>query len=141
MKPKRDPRSKLHIQSRDQQKNLEFIIEKLSVFYQEVNNLALKELQPPLRIYDKVTCTQCGKQFVNKGGLKRHLLRMHAIKNVSIEACTSDIFTLEESVNASDQAQLMLQGDDTRKIVQDILVGVISDPVEKTTEEETPQVY
>ena len=33
IKPKKDPRSKLHLQSRDQKKNLEFIIEKLSMFY------------------------------------------------------------------------------------------------------------
>ena len=35
-KPKKDPRSKLHIQSGDQGKNLDFILEKLSMFYREV---------------------------------------------------------------------------------------------------------
>ena len=138
LKPKRDPRSKLHIQSRDQQKNLEFIIEKLSVFYKEVSASALKELQPPLRIYEKVTCTQCGKQFVNKGGLKRHLLRMHAIKNVSTEARQSDIFTLEESDGSSDQVQVALQVVKASNMVQDILDEVISEP---TTETEVPKVY
>ena len=33
MKPKKDPRSKLHIQSGDQNKNLEFILDSLSLFY------------------------------------------------------------------------------------------------------------
>ena len=32
--PKRDPRSKIHIQGIDQKMNLEFILEKLSLFYQ-----------------------------------------------------------------------------------------------------------
>ena len=83
LKPKRDPRSKVHIQGRDQNENMEFIVEKLASFYREVRHLAVKELPAPVRMFDKATCGQCGKQFVNKGGLKRHVIRMHSVKSVS----------------------------------------------------------
>ena len=35
-KPKKDPRSKLHIQSGDQKRNFEFVFDSLSMFYREV---------------------------------------------------------------------------------------------------------
>ena len=68
-KPKKDPRSKLHIQSGDQSKNLEFIMDKLSLFYREVclsqpagcSSIELKEMQ-------RAHCGKCGKQFTNKKG-------------------------------------------------------------------------
>ena len=77
-KPKKDPRSKLHIQSKDKEKNLDFILESLSRFYDEVCSLqettldavSYKELQRSL-------CAKCGKYFTNKKGLKQHVLRMH----------------------------------------------------------------
>ena len=47
-KPKKDPRPKIHIQSGDQRANLEFIIEKLSLFYNEVNEarLEIQQIKP-----------------------------------------------------------------------------------------------
>ena len=61
-KPKKEPRSKLHIQSGDQNKNLEFILECLSLFYREVCCMTekvaaavdYKEMQRSL-------CGKCGK--------------------------------------------------------------------------------
>ena len=81
-KPKKDPRSKLHIQSKDKEKNLEFILESLSRFYNEVCSMPdvsqeainYKELQRSL-------CAKCGKYFTNKKGLKQHVLRMHSSLN------------------------------------------------------------
>ena len=69
MKPKKDPRSKLHIQGKNQKKNLEFIMEKLAMFYFEVcvldenisKAIVLKDLQ-------RAHCLECGKIFVNRSG-------------------------------------------------------------------------
>ena len=82
-KPKKDPRSKIHIQSANQEKNIEFVFEKLSLFYKEVckqqqerNSLpaiAMKQMQ-------KAACGKCGKLFTDKNGVKRHILRMHVDK-------------------------------------------------------------
>ena len=74
IRPKKDPRSKLHIQSGDQQKNMEFILEKLSMFYREARSMQravltvvdFKEMQRSL-------CGKCGKNFTNKRGLKQHI--------------------------------------------------------------------
>ena len=78
-KPKKDPRSKLHIQSGDQNKNLEFILDCLSLFYREVccmsGGTTLED-----KSSQKSICPKCGKQFVNKKGLKQHNQRMHSSK-------------------------------------------------------------
>ena len=66
-KPKRDNRSKLHIQSKNQENNLEFIIEKLSVFYREVcklNEVTMTSFE--FKNGQKSICDKCGKYFTNK---------------------------------------------------------------------------
>ena len=80
-KPKKDPRSKLHIQSRSQNKNLGFIMDNLATYYQEVcsiNNDSLQSLK--LRWLEKAQCGECGKQLMNKKGLKLHIVRIHQKK-------------------------------------------------------------
>ena len=82
-KPKKDPRSKLHIQSKNQEKNLDFILESLSKFYHEVctirstvhDSLSYKELERSL-------CIKCGKYLATKKGLKQHIIRMHSSKKL-----------------------------------------------------------
>ena len=78
IKPKKDPRSKLHIQSGDQTRNLEFIIENLSLFYKEVNLVPdTLSLMSDHKELGRSMCVRCGKYFTNKKGLKAHILRMH----------------------------------------------------------------
>ena len=77
-KPKKDPRPKLHIQSKDQNKNLEFILEKLSMFYREVCELQNNKCKAiNLKEIERSLCGECGKTFVNRRGLKQHILRAH----------------------------------------------------------------
>ena len=82
-KPKRDNKSKLHIQSKNQEKNLEFIIEKLSSFYREVckmNEITMTSYE--FKNGQKSVCDKCGKYFTNKKGVKQHMLRMHSSRKV-----------------------------------------------------------
>ena len=82
-KPKKDPRPKLHIQSKNQEKNLDFVLESLSKFYHEVctikstvhDSLSYRELERSL-------CIKCGKYFATKKGLKQHVIRMHTSKKL-----------------------------------------------------------
>ena len=67
-------------------KNLDFILEKLSMFYKEVcefkdetfSAIDYKEMQ-------RCLCGNCGKTFTNKRGLKQHILRMHGSKGNRIK--------------------------------------------------------
>ena len=103
-KPKKDPRSKLHIQSGDQGKNLDFILEKLSMFYREVcqtqenTSIDFKELH-------RSQCGKCGKSFTNKRGVKQHIMRMHSSinkKRISSQSKPDDkVITLEEHVDVA----------------------------------------
>jgi hypothetical protein len=80
-KPKKDPRSKLHIQSGDQKKNFEFIIDKLSLFYREACMMKAEALSAmEFNNMDRSVCLKCGKYFTNKKGVKQHMLRMHSNK-------------------------------------------------------------
>ena len=114
-KPKTDPRSKIHVQGKDQAMNLEFIVEKMSLYYQEACTIKYQNVTSVQNVEwsEKVTCCKCGKQYTNKKGLKVHLLRMHAgelpvdahNKAISISHTSSTSssqqdsqFTLEESV-------------------------------------------
>ena len=75
-KPKKDPRSKIHIQSRSQEINLEFVMDKLPAFYKEVFSYKDGKLTATkVKWMQKATCGQCGKQFTNKKGVKQHVLR------------------------------------------------------------------
>ena len=56
---KKESRSKLHIQSNDQRKNLEFMMENLASLLCEVC-----AMNPNLM--EKAQCPQCGKHFINK---------------------------------------------------------------------------
>ena len=78
-KPKKDPRSKFHIQSRDQNKNLQFILENLSMFYSEVLEIyGSPNSELGFRQTQRSLCSKCGKSFTNKKGVKQHILRMHS---------------------------------------------------------------
>ena len=103
-KPKKDPRSKLHIQSGDQSKNLDFILEKLSMFYREVcqtqenTSIDFKELH-------RSQCGKCGKSFTNKRGVKQHIMRKHSSINKKRRSSQSKpddkVITLEEHVDVA----------------------------------------
>ena len=105
IKPKKDPRSKLHLQSRDQQKNFEFIMEKLSMFYHEVyatNRDALSAIE--LKNLQRAICDICGKHFTNKKGVKKHFLRMLEGKEMRVANNKSKSndhtpITIEENVH------------------------------------------
>ena len=81
-KPKKDPRSKLHIQSKDQARNLDFILESLSKFYGEVCKVQNTAANSAIEYKDlaRSICIKCGKNFINKKGLKQHVIRMHSSK-------------------------------------------------------------
>ena len=103
IKPKKDPRSKLHIQSGDQARNLEFILETLSLYYKEVS-LACESLVNNRELKDlgRSMCVKCGKYFTNKRGLKAHMLRMYTSlkkKKVGSGLDEQTPITLEESVD------------------------------------------
>ena len=97
--PKKDPRPKLHIQSRDQSKNLEFILEKLSLFYREVCEMKGNERQAiTYKDIERSLCGKCGKTFSNKRGLKQHILRIHtSVKKVTDKTITE--ITLKEDAS------------------------------------------
>ena len=78
-KPKKDPRSKLHVQSGNQDKNLEFILETLSLFYKEVCEIKVNK-EVGYQDLMRCLCVKCGKTFTSKRGLKQHILRMHNSK-------------------------------------------------------------
>lgn len=104
-KPKKDPRSKIHIQSGDQKAILEFIMEKLSLFDREVSKQSesgstVKEIKH----IQRAMCGKCGKHFTNIKRVKQHILRMHVNKAKKIETLgetpveTVETVTLEEEV-------------------------------------------
>ena len=83
-KPKKDPRSKLHIQSNDQRKNLFYIMDNLASLYQEVSTMNSNPLQAmKFKRLEKAHCNECGKQYTNKKGLNLHMQRMHQKKSIS----------------------------------------------------------
>ena len=55
--PKRDPRPKIHIQSSDMSRNLEFIMENLTLFYREVCKVAENFLLSDIQSHDQKKCT------------------------------------------------------------------------------------
>ena len=83
-KPKKDPRSKLHIQSNDQRKNLFYIMDNLASLYQEVSTMNSNPLQAmKFKRLEKAHCNECGKQYANKKGLNVHMQKMHQKKSIS----------------------------------------------------------
>ena len=94
-KPKNDPRSKLHIQSRDQKINLVFIMDNLSLFYREVCYSQQTPSALELKNMQRAMCPKCGKLFTNKKGVKHHILRMHIRKSKRSESL--DGVTLDEN--------------------------------------------
>ena len=101
-KPKKDPRAKIHIQSGDQGRNLEFIMDKLSLFYREV--CLFTPVETAALNMQKAICGNCGKQFKDRKGVKQHMLRIHVqkVKRVETEReVNKSIITLEESSHAS----------------------------------------
>ena len=85
VKPKVDQRSKLHVQGKDQQTNLSFIMDNLSVYYKEVCNLGRNNISAKsIMQTQKCICPKCGKVLTNKKGVKTHILRMHLNKNKKV---------------------------------------------------------
>ena len=104
-KPKKDNRSKLHIQSGNQEKNLEFIVETLSTFYREVcklNEVIMTSFE--FKNGQKSICEKCGKYFTNKKGVKQHMLRMHSSRRI-VHKISRISVTDEESIEESSQQQ------------------------------------
>ena len=95
-KPKKDPRSKLHIQSGNQNKNLEFILETLSLFYKEVCETKINT-EVGYQDLMRCLCVKCGKTFTSKRGLKQHILRMHDNKKAKQ--------MIEQSIGTADTSQ------------------------------------
>ena len=94
IKPKVDQRSKLHIQGKDQQSNLSFIMDNLSMFYKEVCNFGEKVISAKsIMQTQKCICPKCGKVLMNKKGVKTHILRMHLNKSKKIEDVTESLGT------------------------------------------------
>ena len=131
-KPKKDPRSKLHIQSGDQTKNLDFILEKLSLFYSEVCEMvenALGEID--YKEMHKCLCGKCGKTFTNKRGLKQHIMRMHTSKGQktkNINKCKDPVTLEEEVTNGAGIEELSLNIGDSKRIIE---VAAVSKPAVK----------
>ena len=74
-------RPKLHIQSGDQNKNLDFILEKLSMFYRDVITIPQEKWAAvEMKEMQKSLCGRCGKTFTNKRGLKQHIMRMRRMR-------------------------------------------------------------
>ena len=94
-KPKKDPRSKLLIQSGDQRTNLDFVLDKLPLFYREVvqiqNNLNLE-----FKSMQRAVCPKCNKLFTTKKGGKQHILRMHSKKD-KMSSVVGPVLTLGET--------------------------------------------
>ena len=70
-KPKKDPRSKLHIRSKNQAKNLDFILDSLSKFYFKV--CKMRNYRPAaisFKELERIFCIKCGKYFTNKKRIK-----------------------------------------------------------------------
>ena len=64
--PKKDPRPKLHIQGRDQSKNSEFILEKLSLFYRELWEMQRNAVQSlNYKDMERSLCGKCEKTSTN----------------------------------------------------------------------------
>ena len=133
-KPKKDPRSKLHIQGGDQNKNLDFILEKLSKFYREVcflQETTSKALE--LRDLHRSLCIICGKHFTNKRGLKQHIIRIHDNKTKKIVVNKKDMeisVTLDEIVNVSKSS-----GSD----VVPVALATLSQPMSDITRSPVPK--
>ena len=50
---------------------------------------------------EKSVCGQCGKQFANKNGVKKHILRMHAGKEQRADNPTTANLSINVNVNHS----------------------------------------
>ena len=107
--PKKDPRPKIHIQSSDMSKNLDFIVEKLTVFYREVCDTAENAIGIEYHIQErkKSTCNVCGKILVNNKGLRNHITRMHAksIENDTSKSIAGDLLHVEQSLASRNQIE------------------------------------
>ena len=82
IKPKKDKKSKIHVQSRDQKENMTFIMDRMSCFYKEVLSSSFLMIANEKNSQEgiKVKCNMCGKEFSSEKGLKSHTTRMH-VKN------------------------------------------------------------
>ena len=158
--PKVDSRSKIHVQSRDQQANIEFIMDKISSMYQEVANLK-EQPQKALKMkqMERSLCGECGKLFTNKKGLKQHIIRTHLSKEEmcsktknlkeSEQTHVGKVHRVEESsslvlVHQDINEGRQLQSEDKRAkdtethdnsdIIETLVVNVMADAVEKAND-------
>ena len=84
-KPKKDPRSKIHVQGGNQKANMDFVMDTMSTFYQEVCRQMDKDpVLHGIKAMQRAMCAKCGKSFTNKKGVKQHILRMHINKTKAI---------------------------------------------------------
>ena len=100
-KPKKDPRSKLLIQSGDQRVNLEFVLEKLPLFYKEVAKLQSSSVSAlELKNMQRSMCPKCNKLFTTKKGVKAHIIRMHGqkIKKTNVNDVRPESLALKSPV-------------------------------------------
>ena len=162
-RPKKDPRSKLHIQSGDQNKNLDFILEKLSMFYRDVITIPQEKLAAvEMKEMQKSLCGRCGKTFTNKRGLKQHIMRMHSSiakrkqinKVVNVETVTleeepevvqtpkravpnnmSEVKSLEPKKKTLEVSEKEQNGDDEFEFIKN-LIGDIIDAFQSKKDQE-----
>ena len=129
-KPKKDPRSKLHIQSGDQKRNFEFVFDSLSLFYREVCTLQGKTAVED-KSNQKSVCPKCGKQFVNKKGLKQHIQRMHTNteKSKKVGKSNTSIVQIMNRSSEDDQSSINNeQSGDIDKYIQNFIVDLPFQP-------------
>ena len=80
IKPKKDNISKIHIQSGNQDANLDFIMESMSLFYREVCQNTNLTHSIEAKSIQRSICGKCGRSFETKKGFKLHS-RVHAEKH------------------------------------------------------------
>ena len=102
-RPKKDPRSKIHIQSGNQKANLDFVMDTMANLYQEVCKQVQLDIDPrKIRAVQRAICGKCGKNFINKKGVKQHILRMH-VNKPKILSIEDNVETNIEKITAEEE--------------------------------------
>ena len=135
-KPKVDPRSKIHIQGKDQALNLEFILEKLSLFFREACSLREQKVLSiqNTETSEKVMCSQCGKQYISKKGLKTHLLRINA--GEAPKRSDNPIVVESAITSSSDTTEITLEEDieNPPSQMSDMIIDAVFTEINKQAE-------
>ena len=131
-KPKVDQRSKIHIQGKNQALNLEFILEKLSLYYHEARSYKDQSISgiQYAESSDKVVCSQCGKQYISKKGLKAHVLRIHA--GEVLNKTENPITIRSDQSNRTESTEIILEEDvETPSQMSDIIIDAVFNEINK----------